>query len=385
MRRLSAAAFVAYCSYAICRTPLLPLFARDLGAGPSLVGFVMGASTLTGIFLKLPAGALSDVLGRRRLLLAGALVFACLPFTYLAVSTLTLLIVVRFVHGSATAVFGPVASASLSDIAPPANRGAWLSCTRPPRAPARRWARLSPVTSSRPAVSIWRSSIAGAIGLGVPLIVAGWRAAPASPSATRVSWREFKRGVVEVGGDRLVLVTSCAQAAQFVLNGTLSAFLPLYGREGLGLTVTELGWLFGVQTLTTLAVRPAIGWLSDRAGRQWIIVTGLTVCSVAVFALSLASTSWMLVVAVITYAAGVATTTAATSAYITDVTRGARYGAAHGVFGTIYDIGDALGPIVAGLLIVAVGYARMFQIMAVLALTMALAFARMARSRSVTR
>ncbi len=125
--RLCAAAFVAYCSYAICRTPLLPLFARELGAGPSLVGFVMGASTLTGIFVKLPAGALSDLLGRRRLLLAGALVFASMPFTYLAVSTLTLLIVLRFVHGSATAIFGPVASASLSDVAPPGNRGTWLS------------------------------------------------------------------------------------------------------------------------------------------------------------------------------------------------------------------------------------------------------------------
>ena len=29
--RLCAAGFVAYCSYAICRTPLLPLFARDPG------------------------------------------------------------------------------------------------------------------------------------------------------------------------------------------------------------------------------------------------------------------------------------------------------------------------------------------------------------------
>ncbi len=66
--RLCAAGFVAYCSYAICRTPLLPLFARDLGAGPSMIGFVMGASTLTGIFLKLPAGAWSDILGRRPLL-----------------------------------------------------------------------------------------------------------------------------------------------------------------------------------------------------------------------------------------------------------------------------------------------------------------------------
>ena len=86
--RLCAAGFVAYCSYAICRTPLLPLFARELGAGPALIGFVMGASTLTGIVVKLPAGALSDVFGRRRLLLAGALVFATLPFTYLAASTL---------------------------------------------------------------------------------------------------------------------------------------------------------------------------------------------------------------------------------------------------------------------------------------------------------
>jgi MFS family permease len=40
---------------------------RELGAGPALIGFVMGASTLTGVFLKLPAGALSDVFGRRRL------------------------------------------------------------------------------------------------------------------------------------------------------------------------------------------------------------------------------------------------------------------------------------------------------------------------------
>ena len=125
--RLCAAGFVAYCSYSICRAPLLPLFARELGAGPALVGFVMGASTLTGVFLKLPAGALSDLFGRRRLLLAGAVVFATLPFTYLAVSALAWLVVLRFLHGSATAIFGPVASASLSDIAPAARRGAWLS------------------------------------------------------------------------------------------------------------------------------------------------------------------------------------------------------------------------------------------------------------------
>ena len=380
--RLCAAATVAYCSYAICRVPLLPLFARELGAGPSLVGLVMGASTLTGIFVKLPAGALSDLLGRRRLLLAGALVFASVPFTYLAVSTIGLLILLRFLHGSATAIFGPVASASLSDVAPPASRGTWLSTYSTAQGAGQA---LGPVFAGY-LIAAGRFDLAfvtaGVIGLGVPLIVTGWRAASPTPS-NRGSWDEFKRGVMEVGRDRLVLVTSGAQAAQFVLHGTLSAFLPLYGREALGLTATELGWLFGVQTLTTLAVRPAIGFVSDRAGRQWVIVTGLTICSVAVFSLSFAATGAAVVAAVVVYAAGAATTTAATSAFITDVTRRARYGAAHGVFGTIYDVGDALGPIVAGVLVVAVGYARMFQIMAAVALTMAVTFSITSRSRTI--
>ncbi len=379
--RLCAAGFVAYCSYAICRTPLLPLFARDLGAGPTLVGFVMGASTLTGIFVKLPAGALSDLLGRRRLLLAGALVFASMPFTYLGVTTLSLLVLVRFLHGSATAIFGPVASASLSDVAPPAKRGAWLSIYSTAQGTGQA---LGPVLAGS-LIAVGRLDLAfvmaGVIGLGIPLIIANWHGVPPS-TATRLSWHEFTRGVVEVGRDRLILVTSGAQAAQFMLNGMLNAFLPLYGRDVLNLTALQLGWLFGFQTLATLAVRPGIGFLSDRVGRRWVIVTGLTTCSAAVFSLSLAATVSAVVSAVIIYAAGVAMTTAATSAYITDVTRRARYGAAHGVFGTIYDVGDALGPISAGFLVAAFGYARMFQLMAAVALTMAMAFAVTARSRS---
>jgi DHA1 family multidrug resistance protein-like MFS transporter len=381
--RLCAAGFIAYCSYAICRTPLLPLFARDLGAGPSLVGFVMGASTLTGIVLKLPAGAWSDILGRRPLLVFGALVFATLPFTYVGVSTLAGLIILRFVHGSATAIFGPVASASLSDIAPPSKRGVWLSTYSTAQGAGQA---VGPVLGGY-LIAAGRFDLAflaaGVIGLAAPVIVIGWRSGSDAPPGT-ARWQEFKAGVGEVARNRLVLVTSGAQAAQFVLNGALNAFLPLYGRDVVGLGTPQLGWLFGMQTLTTLAIRPLIGLLSDRAGRRWVIVAGLTGCSAAVLAMSRATDLWALVAAVAAYAAGVATTTAATSAYITDVTRRTRYGAAHGVFGTIYDVGDALGPIAAGLLVATVGYAHMFQMLALVGLTMAVVFLLASRRRSVT-
>jgi MFS family permease len=374
LARLCAAAFVAYCSYSICRVPLLPLFARELGAGPSAIGFVMGASTLTGVVLKLPSGALSDLVGRRRLLLVGALVFATVPFTYLAASTLAWLVVLRCLHGSATAIFGPVAAASLSDVAPVARRGAWLGTYSTAQGTGQA---IGPIVAGY-AVAAGRFDLAfalsGLIGLGAPLIVGTWRNAPIATSQ-RPSWRAFTQGVVEVGRHPLVLLTSAAHGAQFMLNGMLNAFLPLYGSDVLRLSAPELGWLFGLQTATTLLVRPGMGLLSDRIGRRVVIAGGLTVCSLAVFALSFATGVSMAVVVIVTYAAGVAITTAATSAYITDITRRARYGAAHGVFGTIYDIGDALGPICAGALVAALGYAQMFRVMSAVALAMAVVFA----------
>lgn len=383
LARLSAAAFLAYCSYAMCRLPLLPLFARELGAAPALIGIVMAASTTMGVLAKLPAGACSDIFGRRPLLLAGALVFATLPFTYLGVASIGALILLRFIHGSATAIFGPVASAAVSDLAAPAKRGTWLATYTTVQNAG---AAVGPVLAGY-LIAAGRFDVAfltaGAIALAAPLIISRW---PSSDHAgpRRVSWREFTTGVAEVARDRLVLATSAAQAAQFVLHGSLSAFLPLYGRDVLGMSAAQLGWLFATQTVTTLATRPLIGFLSDRAGRRWIIASGIALCGAAVMMIPAAASVAQFVIAVVAYAVGVGTTHAAASAFITDITRRARYGAAHGVFGTIYDIGDASGPIAAGLLVAAFGYAAMFRSVAAVALIAAVAFVFASR-RGATR
>ncbi len=73
---LCAVGLLARFSYALARTPVLPLFALYLGAGPEVIGWVVGISTVTGIFFKLPAGVVSDWLGRRRTLFPGLIIFA---------------------------------------------------------------------------------------------------------------------------------------------------------------------------------------------------------------------------------------------------------------------------------------------------------------------
>lgn len=128
-----------------------------------------------------------------------------------------------------------------------------------------------------------------------------------------------------------------------------------------------------------------MGMLSDRIGRRSVIVAGLAVCSGSVLLVSSATGVLGLVSAIVPYAIGVAITTAATGAFITDLSQRARYGAAHGVFGTIYDIGDALGPIAAGVLLASLGYARMFQVMAMVGLAVAVGYSLASRRRAPAR
>jgi MFS family permease len=163
--RLCTAGSCAHSSYAICRAPLLPLFASDLGASAPVIGFVMGA-----------------------------LVFAVLPFGYLGVTTLGMLVVLRCAHGSSPAIFGPVASASLSDVAPPSRRGTWLSLYSTAQGGGQA---VGPVIAGYLLASgrfDLAFVVAGIIGVAALPIVAGWNRSREG-RARAIPSPEFRRGV----------------------------------------------------------------------------------------------------------------------------------------------------------------------------------------------
>ena len=85
-----------FISYNMVRMPVLALFAESLGAGPERIGLIVSVSTLTGVFLKLPSGALSDIYGRRFLLQIGVVAFGLPPFLYPWVTDLDALTALRF-------------------------------------------------------------------------------------------------------------------------------------------------------------------------------------------------------------------------------------------------------------------------------------------------
>jgi MFS transporter, DHA1 family, multidrug resistance protein len=372
---LCSVGFFARLSYALARSPVLPLFALSLGAGPEAIGFAVGISTVTGIFFKLPAGALSDIIGRRRTMLIGLLFFAFTPFAYLGVHSYEPLVLIRFLHGMATAVYGPVSMAVVADVAR-AKKGELLS-----------W--FSSVTiignllgaplgglilhrapgTAAPALADFHlaylaSGITGVMALLLFLtLLKDGQDRTRSGGLTETS-RRFFAGIREVASDRRVVVTSIMEGMANLAVGALEAFLPIYAVKVAGLNELQAGLLWGGQVVTTVLSKPIMGRSSDRYGRRALIAAGLVVSAAAFGMIPRLTGFWPLLIAAAGFGFGEALVTSSGAALVAGLCKERHFGTAMGTFGTIFDVGHASGPILAGVLIARFSYGTSFLALA---------------------
>lgn len=376
------ASFLARLSYQMARSPVLPRFAEYLGAAPELIGMVVAASTVTGVLFKLPAGALSDLFGRRRVMVLGAVFFAAPPFLYPFVENAASLLALRFVHGFATAIFSPVASAYVAGLGE-ARRGArlgWFSAANDIGATAGPLiGGLVLYATASFAASYVLAGLIGVLALGAALFVpeAGTRIAPSESSlAARVA--EFRNGLRDVMTTPAVLTAAAVEAAMYLGFGAFLGFLPLYARAA-GLNDAAIAAVLALELTIAVVAKPLAGNLSDRLGRKPMIVLGLGACAAALPLIFRMTSLAGLLAAVPLLGLGVATVTPTTNALIADLVAAQRLGTGMGVFGTIWDIGEAAGPILAGILIARIGYAPAFDALAAIIAAVAVAFAMRVR------
>jgi MFS family permease len=369
--------FLARFSYALARNPVLPLFALFLGAGPEAIGLAVGVSTVTGIVFKLPAGALSDIVGRRRTMLAGLVFFGLMPYAYLFVESYQALVAVRFVHGLATAIYAPVAMAVVASLAGD-RKGELLSLFSSVAiigtllgAPIGGLVLHNPFVSGEPGLGLFRlvyllSGLTGlaALVLGVRSLGQGGQEPEGAGQGLAERGRLFVSGLRTVAGDRRVLAASSMEAIQNLAMGALEAFLPIYAVTVAGLTAFQAGLLWGVQVTAIMAAKPLMGRISDRRGRRPLIVAGLALCAGPLAAIPHLTGFWSLLAACLAFGLGEALVTSSAAALVADCSRQRHLGSAMGVFGTIADVGHASGPILAGALVGGLGYGAGFAILA---------------------
>lgn len=360
---ISAMGLLGRLSYEMLRSPVTPIYARHLGAPPQLIGLIVAAATISGVFLKMPAGVLGDIVGFRRLMSAGTLPKAVGPFLYLLAQNPLTLIAVRLFHGLSTALYAPPAAALVAKLFP-AQRGRFLGIYS---AAENAGVVLGPVVGGAALLAFGFGRtflISGAIGivtLIVGLIVLSRRVPEDQPQAGRRDLPDIRRAVAEIVHHRTVLLTALAEGSLFFGFGSLQAFLPLYAL-GRGLDAAAVGLIFGAQGVTSLLSRPYLGRLSDRLGRRPVIIGGLAAAAAVLLAVPWQHTEGALLLLGALFGLATGAVTPAGQALIADVARAGSLGTAMGVFGSLWDVGHALGPIVTGILRGWLSYQVVFSI-----------------------
>lgn len=347
----------AILSSTMSKNPVLKPFATSLETPEGFwIGFVASASTIPGILVSLPAASLSDIFGRRKVLLTSAVVFASAPFLYLLVTIWWQLILVRFYHGFATAIFVPVTEASIAELFP-TKRGERISLFSSATAVGRGIAPFLGgyilfVTDYSYHTLYLSVGIAGVTALITTLLFLAERKGSAIQSSS--SKRTVKRmlhGWRVVAGSRGILVASLIQASQYYTYGAVEYFLVGYLKDVVQLDAFQIGIITGSQIVAVILAKPLMGRISDRIGRRIPIIAGSIVSGLPLLAIPFSTQFPVLLLLSVVYGLGFAMVTAPTPALVSELAPMNLVGTAMGFLDTVMDVGQTMGPIIAGMIL----------------------------------
>ena len=357
----------AILSSTMSKNPVLNPFAESLGTPEAFMGFIAAASTLPGVLISFPAGSLSDIWGRRKILLASSIVFATAPFLYLFIYASWQLLLVRFYHGFATATFIPVARSTIAEYYP-SKRGERISTFTSATIVGRG---IAPFLGGfLLAITVWNFQILYlAVGLaGVTTLFLTF-----TLLKDKKITAEKDKSILEKGkpvsimsgwrtvlGSSNILIASTTEAAARYVYGALEFFLIGYLKNVAQLDPFLIGIIMGMQLILIPIISPFMGRLSDKIGRGIPIAAGLIISGLPLLMIPYVTGFIPLLVIAVVYGLGFSTVVSSTPALVGDLASRESYGAAMGFLATIMDVGQMLGPLVTGLILASFGYSGSF-------------------------
>jgi len=357
----------AILSSTMSKNPVLPSFARSLKTPEGFwTGFVAVASTIPGILVSLPAGSLSDILGRRKVLLISSVIFASAPFLYLLINFWWQLILVRFYHGFATGMFVPIAEALIAESFP-IKRGERISLFSSVTIIGRS---VAPILggfilsiTNNDFYSLYLAvGIAGITAFITTLPFLGGKETVARSGNSKVTTlSSIMRGWRSIVRTRGVSIVSFVEASQYYTYGSVEFFLVKYLGEIANLDPLLQGTIMTGQLVMVMLSKPFMGRLSDKIGRRTPIILGSIISGIPLAAIPFFNQFPVLLFLSIIYGLGFSLVTSSTPALVSELVLVEVLGSGMGLLSTMMDVGQTLGPVICSLiLVIGLGYASLF-------------------------
>ncbi len=338
--------------------PLMPLYAKAMGAAGMGVGLVYSAYSLARAVSMAPLGRLSDRWGTRPLLLAGLAGQALASFSYAFVTQLPALVVLRFLHGLSSALVIPTAMAQAADSAPAGQEG---------RTMGRLNLALFLGFAGGPLVGGFAGERWGIPSVFIAMGVAGtaalalaWILLPLGPG--RLAPRRPPRPWLGLLSDRRVLALLCLRGVNAAGRGMMVAFLAIFAVDRLGLGLDRIGLLMAINLGVMGLLQPSAGRLADRLPLWLPVAVGGLLTTLSLAVVPAATGSWGLLTAMLVGGLGGAATLPAATAYCARLGRDRGMGTLMGLFSAAMSWGMATGPLLGGATHDALGLVAVFWV-----------------------
>lgn len=164
--------------------------------------------------------------------------------------------------------------------------------------------------------------------------------------------------------------------SQFVMTGMLALFIAIFLRNfgyrgltnflslyllDLGASKSLMGMILSLNFILQFFLMPSAGWISDRLGRKITISAGMIGSSVAMFLYSIILNPYEAIPIQFLVALSWSMILASAYAYVADFAPKNRRGGSMGLLRTSQDLGGAIGPPIAGVLVNTYDYRVMIQ------------------------
>lgn len=269
------------------RIPIVPLFAASLGADTVQVGMINGAFMFMAGALSIPAGLISDRVGRRLPLLAGLNLLAGSSFLLYWCNSPLQMSLVYLLFGIGLSAFSPTLMSYVADITPPDKLGrayGWYTMalyggmTLGPAAGGF----LGSALGLRPVFLV-----SGSLIFTMFLVALFFLPAHRSEQIASAKPRKILPMLKNLLQNRSLIACLIATLGGCVGFGMFITFMPLYIRS-LGMNSRQMGLVFAAQALANALSRIPSGRLSDKVRNPSLFV----IIGLALFAVSLAGFSY---------------------------------------------------------------------------------------------
>ena len=334
---LYVAVFVATFGISLV-SPLLPVYAENLGATGVWIGFTFASFAITHSISGPLIGRLSDRYPRKPFIIFGLLCYLAAALGYLTADNFAQIIAFRMLSGVGTGLIFSVARAYIGEMVPSGYEGRWFGVFATADiigfGSGPMFAGLIRGWLGFDAVFISMALIMGASTLIITILLP-----PRPPQALNTNQKALFQTNASIWNalkDRLTVALTFRHVLFSFSWGSTLAFLAVRLENELLIGPVAIGLAFGVENFASGISQPMLGWLTDHMNRVILVAVGLVFAGGCVFAVGTVDSLPLVIVFMVLL--GVSGAMSAVAASALEIVAGRRVG-----LGTVIGLGSSGG------------------------------------------